>query len=58
VNDDELRSLRVTAAQEAYAAQQQAEQRAKRDTRWMWTAAGAAGVVIVLLLIAMSSRAG
>ena len=58
MNDDELRSLRITAAQDAFAAQQQAEQRAKRDTLWMWIAAGAAGVVIVLLLIAMSARAG
>jgi len=54
VNDDELRSLRVTAAQDAYAAQQKAAQRSRRDTLWMWVAAGAAVVVILLLLVAMS----
>ena len=58
MNDDELLRFRVAAAQEAYTAQREAAQRAKRDTLWMWIAAGAAGVVIVLLLIAMSSRAG
>ena len=58
MNDDDLRSLRVAAAQDAYAAERKAAERGSRDTRWMWVAAGAAAVVIVLFLIAFTPWAG